>query len=180
MRPHETIFFMRCNVFMFADILVSHGSCYEVLAWASKQWKNKASNRGRVQAWWRANMDGIRTANEGLSSCCLGSSLLTENVFFSLRNIRRSEFLMRSERKEEWKNTDGKIITGNTDGNCVDYMYFEDPWSQRNEWVKHKQAVILHWTDGFSIKDNIKHATVLNLRSIPFILSGQTWDAFKL
>ena len=32
MRPHETIFFMRCNVFMFADILVSHGSCYEVLA----------------------------------------------------------------------------------------------------------------------------------------------------
>ena len=77
-------------------------------------------------------MDGIRTANEGLSSCCLESSLLTENVFFSLRNIRRSEFLMGSERIE-WKNADGKIITGNTDGNCMNYMYFEDPWSQRNE-----------------------------------------------
>ena len=32
MRQHETIFIMRCKVFMIADILVSHGSCYEVLA----------------------------------------------------------------------------------------------------------------------------------------------------
>ena len=59
--------------------------------------------------------------------------MLTENVIFSLRNIRRSEFLMQSERIEERKNADGKIITGNTDGNCVDYMYYEDPWSQSNE-----------------------------------------------
>ena len=76
-------------------------------------------------------MDGIRTTNKGLSSCCLEGTLWTENVFFSLRNIRRSEFLMGSERIE-WKNADGKIITGYTDGNCVDYMYFEDPWSQSN------------------------------------------------
>ena len=101
-------------------------------------------------------------------------------VFFSLRNIWRSEFLMWSERIEEWKNADGRIITGNTDGNCMDYMYFVDPWSRSNEWVKQKVAVILHWIYSFSIKDNIKHASVLNLRSIPFILSRQTWDAFEL
>ena len=32
MRQHEAIFTMPCNVFMIADISVSHGSCYEVLA----------------------------------------------------------------------------------------------------------------------------------------------------
>ena len=32
MRQHEAIFTMPCNIFMIANISVSHGSCYKVLA----------------------------------------------------------------------------------------------------------------------------------------------------